>query len=62
MSNEQASPMGESRIIARCCGCKRGYIYLHHDGAACLACGSPVYLLAKSDSALDAEQEGRHAR
>lgn len=38
------------RTVARCSGCGRGFIWIHHDGVACLACVSPVYALGGDDA------------
>jgi hypothetical protein len=38
----------DSVPVARCSECHRGYLWIAKNGGACLACGSPVWLLPKA--------------
>lgn len=51
--------MSKSETIAACTGCGRGYITIHHDGVACMACGSPVRLLPTPEIANDDADDRR---
>lgn len=42
-----------NETTAACTGCGRGYLRIHHDGVACMACGCPVRLLATPEVAND---------
>jgi len=39
--------------VAACTGCGRGYVRIHHDGIACMACGAPVRMLPAPEVAND---------
>lgn len=45
--------MADAETIAACIGCGRGYIYIHHEGVGCLACGFPVRSLPVPEFAND---------
>ena len=45
--------MTDCETIAACTGCGRGYVYIHHEGIACMACGSPIRLLPTPEVAHD---------